>query len=48
MSLNHGFIKFLQGEVCLSVCKTGFYLHAVSVEEANVGEVVWVRPVAQA
>ena len=47
MHLNH-FSEFIRGEVCLSVCKTGFHLHAVSVEEANVGEIVWVGPVAQA
>ena len=34
--------------VCLSVWKTGFHLHAVCIEEADVGEVVRVVPVGQA
>ena len=36
--------------VRLSICrwKTGFHLHAVCIEEADVGEVVRVVPVCQA
>ena len=32
----------------MCVWKTGFDIHAVCVEEADVGEVVWVGPVGQA